>query len=299
MKIDVLSDHPGAVLRETERALQQAKVDEAGRRRDLYEAEAELAVARRGRSWRRRLLRLPTAEEHVARAELEEAQRLVADADAEREELFHRTEQQRAGVDGEQRVVRHLADHLSDDWRLLRGYHNGQGETDMLLIGPRGVWAVEVKAYRARLHVDGKHWWYLRPGLADGPIEATDGNGRTWGEQVSQVAAGLATWLGDQQHPLVVRRAVVLVNDRASIEVCRNSGVDLVSCDLAELVDAINGQAAFLRADQRKAIRHLIRRDHRFHLQRRLGREASRTASEGPEGDEADGAPPITAPQVR
>jgi hypothetical protein len=44
---------------------------------------------------------------------------------------------------------------LSNDWVLLRGYRNRRGETDPVLVGPAGVWAIEVKRRRVLLHAVG------------------------------------------------------------------------------------------------------------------------------------------------
>ena len=47
---------------------------------------------------------------------------------------------------------------LDDDWTLLRGYRNRRGEIDQLLLGPRGLFAIEVKNLNATVTVDGDRW---------------------------------------------------------------------------------------------------------------------------------------------
>jgi hypothetical protein len=63
-----------------------------------------------------------------------------------------------AGIAGEQLVATELGRALDDDWTLLRGYRNRRGEIDQLLLGPRGLFAVEVKNLNATVHVDGDRW---------------------------------------------------------------------------------------------------------------------------------------------
>src|SRR3984893_5515191 len=63
-----------------------------------------------------------------------------------------------AGIAGEQLVATELGRALDDEWTLLRGYRNRRGEIDHLLLGPRGLFAIEVKNLNATVHVDGDRW---------------------------------------------------------------------------------------------------------------------------------------------
>ena len=47
---------------------------------------------------------------------------------------------------------------LGDSWTLFRGYRNRRGEIDHLLLGPRGLFAIEVKNLNATVHIDGDRW---------------------------------------------------------------------------------------------------------------------------------------------
>src|SRR3984893_10035353 len=64
----------------------------------------------------------------------------------------------RAGIAGEQLVATELGRTLGDDWTLLRGYRNRRGEIDHLLLGPRGLFAIEVKNLNATVDVEGERW---------------------------------------------------------------------------------------------------------------------------------------------
>ena len=63
-----------------------------------------------------------------------------------------------AGIAGEQQVAAELGRALDDDWTLVRGYRNRRGEIDQLLLGPHGLFAIEVKNLNATVHVDGDRW---------------------------------------------------------------------------------------------------------------------------------------------
>ena len=61
-------------------------------------------------------------------------------------------------------VATELGRALDDGWTLLRGYRNRRGEIDQLLLGSRGLFAIEVKNLNATVHVDGDRWQRRRPG---------------------------------------------------------------------------------------------------------------------------------------
>jgi len=68
----------------------------------------------------------------------------------------HRTDLEEkilAGIAGEDLVATELGRALDDDWTLLRGYRNRRGEIDQLLLGPRGLFAIEVKNLNATVHL--------------------------------------------------------------------------------------------------------------------------------------------------
>jgi hypothetical protein len=69
-----------------------------------------------------------------------------------------------AGIEGEQLVAAGLGSVLDDDWTLIRGYRNRGGEIDHLLLGPRGLIAIEGKHRNATVHCTGDHWRYIKFG---------------------------------------------------------------------------------------------------------------------------------------
>lgn len=273
MLIEYLSNHAGDRVREAEDRRRAAEAELADRNRAHEQAGRELEAVLEARSFWRRLVPIPSSAERAARAELADASQQIGRARALVRKRTDDYEQLKAGVDGERRVEQWLAP-LSDEWVLLRGYQNQRGETDGVLIGPRGVWVIEVKANNARLHVDGDDWWYERfdrRGRLVARKKALDGSGRTWGRQVNDVADALGAWLARRGHDLPIRTAVVLSLDNAGVVECRNSGVDVVGSSAAELLDAIADSTGALSAVDRLDVVELIRRDHRFHEQRRAG----------------------------
>ena len=100
----------------------------------------------------------------------------------------------RAGIAGEQLVAAELGRALGDDWTLLRGYRNRRGEIDHLLLGPGGLFAIEVKNINATVHIDGDRWRadkYDNYGNLVEQRPVADRRGRSPSEQLNEPAAEL------------------------------------------------------------------------------------------------------------
>jgi hypothetical protein len=152
-----LSNHPGDMLTDASRQRLAAE----NRARDGYEdaliryrarvqtKKVERDRARAGRrwwTWLRLVFAVSRAKRRIPR------QPLPATGSTDLEEKL------RAGIAGEQQVAVELGRALDDDWTLLRGYRNRRGEIDHLLVGPKGLFAIEVKNLNATVHVDGDRW---------------------------------------------------------------------------------------------------------------------------------------------
>jgi hypothetical protein len=180
-------------------------------------------------------------------------------------------QQQAAGVQGEDALTWGLS-RLPDDWVMLRGYRNRRGEADHLLVGPMGIWAIEVKRRPVRVHIVGDRWSYEkldRWGNVVETGEATDRSGRSWARQVTDVAADLGAWLHKNGHAVPIRTAVMLMHERAQIGRCEQLGVDLVANHPEHLLAALPARPTPLSPHQCSEIVRLVQRDHRFHRQRR------------------------------
>jgi hypothetical protein len=232
MRIEVLSDHPGARLREIEMAIHD----------------------QRPRWWQ--LLKWLKHRRKAPRVDLHEQR-----------------DQQQAGVLAEERMTSALR-ALSDDWLLFRGYTNGKGEVDHLLVGPAGVWAIEVKGRAATIHADGDLWWFEKFDRYGNRVEQgklADGRGRSWGRQVTDIAGALQEFLSSRGTNVTVRTAVVVIHDRARLGTTRNLRT-MVSVGTDPLMKSLLRERAALDTAMRERIAQLIRRDHEFHAARRKSR---------------------------
>src|SRR5215475_13815320 len=159
MLVVELSNHPGVMLRDIYLERRTA----ADRARSQYDD----ALARH----RRRLKMLRDQRDHertrhrwLAWLRLRLAawreERRAPRQPAAATEPTPREEALKAGVTGEQIVVADLRRALDDDWTLLRGYRNQRGEIDGILLGPPGLFAIEVKHRSATVHVSGDNWQF-------------------------------------------------------------------------------------------------------------------------------------------
>ena len=180
----------------------------------------------------------------------------------------------RSGEEGERSAAGFFGRTLSDDWTLLSGYYNPRGEIDLILVGPDGVFAVEIKHINGVVHCHGDAWWrdkYDRYGnRVEAGIPIQDRGGRSPSRQLNEPADRLAQRLeklGGIEH---VHRVVLLTHERARIGEMHALTVNAVA-SLHDLhpreILAVSKQT--LSAEQVGKVVEWIRADHRFHQQRR------------------------------
>jgi hypothetical protein len=256
MRVETLSDPAGARWRaaEDERlrpvARQDARV--AALWSDWQRAQAERRWLAMLRLWR------------AVQREERQAERLsLYCADPSPEELASRTEQQ-----AQMRVAKELGRALPDDaWLLFRGYGGGNGELDCLLLGPRGLFGVEVavKSREERVDVQGDDWWsqrlddYGRPVGARRPMLA--GGGRSPSQQAAHACAALGDWLRRNGQEVAPVPLVLVGNPDARLSIKRPT-VDVVR-SVDDLMVTVRLSAVVLEANQLTDIADLIRRGHR------------------------------------
>lgn len=70
------------------------------------------------------------------------------------------------GRGGEEKIALLLAEHLGPEWTLYRNLllRDGKGDIDAVLVGPQGVYVLEVKAYGGEYFNEGKAWKYKHKG---------------------------------------------------------------------------------------------------------------------------------------
>jgi hypothetical protein len=263
VRVVELSNHPEAMLREVR---QHRAPGRAGRRPGagaaparhqsrLAEARDRRDQARAARQW----LAWVSGVLAVWRAERSAPGRSGAGGrGSDREEILA------AGVAGEQSAETALGRVFGDDWVMLRGYRNRAGEIDQLLLGPRGLIAIEVKYLNATVHCDGDHWRadkYDKYGHLVEQHSVTDRGGRSPARQINETADELEQFLHSRGHPLPIQRVVLLTHPRSRIGNCRSAGVR-ISTSAREVGQLARDSGIALDPVLAGAIEYLIVGDH-------------------------------------
>jgi hypothetical protein len=266
VRVEVLSDHPGDLLaeivRERGRAVRQSDGVAAKMARERDKARAE----HRWLTWVRLIFAVRRARRTARRQQAQSA------SPTNREQAL------RAGGDAEQRVADELGGALTDEWLLFRGYRNARGEIDGLLLGPRGLFAFEVKYVNATVDIQGDDWWAAKFDKYGNQVEArapmTDRGGRSPSRQLNDPASALADWLRRRGHQASVKRIVLLTHHNAQVGTSRGATVQVVK-SAQGLLRLVERAPVTLRAGQQAEIAELIRRDHQ-HFAARRARPARR-----------------------
>lgn len=260
--IEELSNHPVAAVRETEMAIKNQHQRIAEHKRAVTNLQVEHAASRRWWQLGKRLTQYQQVRELRAHTP-------VVDPQTE-----HRLAQQAVGIAAEDQMTFALQ-RLSDDWLLFRGYANRRGEVDHLLVGPSGIWAIEVKGRSVCIHVDGDQWRYEkfdRYGNLVGQGMLADRRGRSWGRQVIDIAHDLEAFLNSRGATVTVQTAVVVIHSRASLGSFKSSPITIISIGTDYLLNHLRNEPTAFDANIRNKVAHLIRRDHAFHAERRAQR---------------------------
>ena len=199
--------------------------------------------------------------------------RLVEPVPPPREEATDEEERWLAGNEGEHRVVDHLSGLLGDEWTLVSGYRGPGGEVDQILVGPRGVCALETKYLNGTVYVSGDSWKldkydsYGNRVESGRPIE--DRKGRSPSEQLNGAVRPLERFLARRGLVKRISRAVVLTHDRSRVGRVERKTVDRIET-LSELhVDGLfSRRSQRLERDWVEKVVGFIGRDHEFHSKR-------------------------------
>jgi hypothetical protein len=121
----------------------------------------------------------------------------------------------RRGQEGEDNVVQRIAQVLDGDWHLFRNISlpgRNRGDLDLVLVGPPGVWALEVKNFRGEYRNIGETWEWK--------------NGKSWkaargnpGRQAQNSAYRLKNFLKADHVNVFVNAAVVWANPESQLTV--------------------------------------------------------------------------------
>ncbi|HXC82477.1 MAG TPA: nuclease-related domain-containing protein [Trebonia sp.] len=241
MRVIQLSDHPGTLLREARTRRGQARASNRwwARIRSVFAAWAG-----------RRKVPRPAAPTGVPSAQEES----IA-----------------AGRAGEQLVATELGAVLGDEWVLFRGYRNARGEIDHLLVGPRGLFAVEVKYHNATVYISGDDWQFDRFdrwGNRVGQGRVEDRTGRSPSVQLNEPADELERFLRSRGQQVRIKRIVILNHPRSRIGGQRNATVQ-VTTSSRHIIDLVGQSRLELTPGRLTQVASLIERDHHFHDGRR------------------------------
>ncbi len=105
------------------------------------------------------------------------------------ERLIQERDQYRQGLDGEEATAKALQQHLDNRWTFFRNIvlPGNRSDIDGVLVGPAGVFVLEIKSYSGRFRNRGDQWWWRRyqPGwqrLSGNPLRQARGNAARLGE---------------------------------------------------------------------------------------------------------------------
>jgi len=180
-----------------------------------------------------------------------------------------------AGMAGEQQVAHDLGAALGNDWLLFSGYRNGRGEIDDLLVGPGGLFAIEVKHHNATVYINGDDWLFEKFDRWGNRVEQgriADRTGRSPSEQVNDAADELERFLHSRGHHVSIARIVILNHPRSKVGGQRNATVQ-VTTSSRQIIDVVNRSPFGFASARVTQLASLIERDHRFHESRRSPRK--------------------------
>jgi hypothetical protein len=290
MRFVPLSDYPSDMLAEARReraaaggkaeeryrrelAAYEARIGEARERRDKARAErAPLSRLRWGLiAWWRRLARPPRQPAAPAPSHGEEAIK--------------------GGIKGEQQVADVLRGALGDAWALIKGYRNRRGEIDYILLGPGGMFAIEVKYVNGTFAITRERWRYVRYdnyGNQVGEGLLQDARRRPPNVQLAEPLALLEQFLASRGQPARMRPVVLLNHPKARVSHCAPDVGAEVLTSTVQLRDLAQAADAQLSTTKLAEIERLVVRDHHFHEERRPGGKPARQTSQVNQPGEAE-----------
>ena len=266
MRVVELSNHPGDMLNDA--ALRRQAADRRARSRYedaliQHQARVQTVRIKRDRARKRHQwwtwLRLAVGVWAEKRRAPRTPGPSTEPTDAE--------EKIRAGIAGEQLVAAELARALTDDWTLLRGYRNRRGEIDHLLLGPKGLFAIEVKNLNATVHIAGDHWRadkYDNYGNLVEQRQIADKKGRSPSEQLNESADELERFLRERGQHVTAQRVVVLTHRRSRLAPASSPTVN-VGTSTGYVLALLDDSPHELGERQRAELQRLIQRDHDFY----------------------------------
>lgn len=194
-----------------------------------------------------------------------------------------------SGEAGEARLSLHMRERLDDRWTMIQGYKNRLGEIDLILVGPKGIFAFEVKAQRGVFHTDGSRWWYDKydnyGNIVERALPLADKGGRGPDRQLNEPADLLEKFLDSRGRKARIIRTIAFVNERARLGEMKNVGVHLVATLAVLDLDRIFARSGedFDQATVERIVA-LVQKDHAWHRERNKARvSGKRTGTATPD----------------
>ncbi len=170
-----------------------------------------------------------------------------------------------AGAEGEREVHAALDGALDDSWTLFKGYRNRGGEIDYLLIGPTGLFAIEVKHVNGAFRITPQQWLYRRSdsyGNEVGDVTVlADRGGRPPQAQLAEPLEQLERFIAKRGQPVPWRPVVLLNHPRAKIISCADGLGAQVLTSSSQLLELVRerGRGRRLGPDRRDRAAHRAR----------------------------------------
>ncbi|MDD3595899.1 nuclease-related domain-containing protein [Sulfuricurvum sp.] len=179
-----------------------------------------------------------------------------------------------AGNEGEKKVETFLAKSLDDQWTLINGYKNGKGEIDQILVGPRGIFAIEIKYTNGTIYCDGDRWWRDKYDQYNNLVETNkliaDKRGRSPSRQVNDSSDMLQTFLQKRYPSVRVYRSIIWAHERSVLGGINNLNVDYTAIVHDWNLDRFLGSSTYqLSQEEQHKIIESIQRDHTYYNQPR------------------------------
>lgn len=169
--------------------------------------------------------------------------------------LDKQIEDHRRGQEGEDRTVQLILQALDGTWHLFRNIElpgRSHGDLDTVLVGPSGVWALEIKAFRGIYRNIGENWEYKR--------------GKKWlrhkkspSRQARDNAVRLANFLRADHVNVFVNSAVVWANPESPLTIENPSTAVWLLDRLPDELGNIWHEKRVPESEQKKIVEKLTR----------------------------------------
>ena len=165
---------------------------------------------------------------------------------------------------------------MGQEGALVKGYRNRRGEIDYLLLGPGGMFAIEVKYVNGTFAITRERWRYVRYDnygnqVGEGLLQDARHASRPPNVQLAEPLAMLEQFLASRGQPVRMRPVVLLNHPKARVSQCAPDVGAEVLTSTAQLRDLVRAAQVQLAARKLAEVERLIIRDHHFHEERRPG----------------------------